>query len=829
MRPGLRNPRARSRRLAPPLLLTLNHGESSHSRRRLQSPRPLTIPTKRGGIPRTLSLHGRDGQHLGFSAMSSPEPTISVSPPAKKRKMWSLGEKMVLSCVQASSAPPQHIMFRQVLVQNTQPPEKCGLMSASTSSQVYCHKALQSLGSQQIKNSLSHPGSTPRAQGDKIKIISIKQEMNRPPGHTDPGRFPLSPLDGAVAPSMESVQLNPLALYQEAWRECSAHPWVLATVTKGYRLQFAVKPPPFNGVIASVAHGDSARVLEAEISGLLEKRAIRRVPAGEVQKGYYSRYFLIPKKDGGLRPIMDLRALNKHLRKYKFRMLTVAALTRAIRRDDWFTAVDLKDAYFHISIYPAHRKYLRFSFQSEVYEFVTLPFGLSLAPRVFSRCIETALSPLRHRGLRISAYLDDYLVCAHSRERARLDTEILTSHLTNLGFRINYSKSQLIPSQEIEYLGLRINSVSYRAMLSQRRIIAFYQCLAQFRRGNLVSFRACLRLLGMMASSLSVVPLGLLKMRDFQRWVAARRLCPCRHLARRVRIHSECVMALHQWKDPGVFQSGVPLGGVSLRKVVTTDASLGGWGAVFQGRSVNGRWTPRLRKLHINMLELMAVFLALKHFLPFLEGFHVLVRTDNTTVVAYVNRQGGTRSLQLHNLARKLLVWGAAHFSSLRATHVPGVLNVGADLLSRGNPLYGEWVLHTQVVDQIWGMYGKAAVDLFASRANAKCPLYFSLRDENAPLGVDALAHPWPNVLLYAFPPLSLISPTLDRIRENGLSLLLIAPRWPGRLWLAEIVQLLQGEPWPLPLRRDLLSQAGGQIFHPHPERVDLWVWPVKG
>ncbi|KAL0199140.1 hypothetical protein M9458_007680, partial [Cirrhinus mrigala] len=73
-----------------------------------------------------------------------------------------------------------------------------------------------------------------------------------------------------------------------------------------------------------------------------------------------------------------------------------------IRRGDWFSTVDLKDAYFHISVYPAHRKYLRFSFQNEV-----------LAPRAFSRCIEAALSPLRHKGLRISAYLDDYLICAH--------------------------------------------------------------------------------------------------------------------------------------------------------------------------------------------------------------------------------------------------------------------------------------------------------------------------------------------------------------------------------------------------------------------------------
>lgn len=67
----------------------------------------------------------------------------------------------------------------------------------------------------------------------------------------------------------------------------------------------------------------------------------------------------------------------------------------------------------------------------------------------------------------------------------------------------------------------------------------------------------------------------------------------------------------------------------------------------------------------------------------------MLVRCDNTTAVAYINRQGGLRSSKLHLLAHKLLVWSRRVFLSLRATHVPGILNVGAYLLSRGNPIYG--------------------------------------------------------------------------------------------------------------------------------------------
>lgn len=120
---------------------------------------------------------------------------------------------------------------------------------------------------------------------------------------------------------------------------------------------------------------------------------------------------------------------------------------------------------------------------------------------------------------------------------------------------------------------------------------------------------------------------------------------------------------------------------------------------------------------------------------------------------------------------------------SLLATLVPGVLSRGANLLSQGNPLYGEWTLHPQVVEQIWQRFGQADVDLFASQENIQCPLYF------APLGVDALAHSWPRVLLYAFPPLSLISPTLARARDQGLSLILVAPRWPSNHWVAEIIQ----------------------------------------
>ncbi|MBN3273351.1 SCND3 protein, partial [Polyodon spathula] len=83
-------------------------------------------------------------------------------------------------------------------------------------------------------------------------------------------------------------------------------------------------------------------------------------------------------RDCSFHPILDLSLLNGFLKERKSRMLTHCHILQSIRPGDWFTTVDLRDAYFHVPICPEHRKYLRFSFLSSEYKFVMLPFGLTL-------------------------------------------------------------------------------------------------------------------------------------------------------------------------------------------------------------------------------------------------------------------------------------------------------------------------------------------------------------------------------------------------------------------------------------------------------------------
>src|SRR4029434_4849783 len=318
--------------------------------------------------------------------------------------------------------------------------------------------------------------------------------------------------------------------------------------------------PPFSRVIQSVVQREQSHFLWEGIVSLLKKEAISIVPSEEEASGFYSRYFMVPKKDGNYRPILDLRVLNKALMPLRFRMLTPRRLVQFIRPNDWFITIDLKDAYFHIPIRHRHRRYLRFAFGGIASQFNALPFGRSLAPRVFTKCVEAAIAPLRQRGLRVFNYLDDWLLCSRSRAAAVQDCHLVVAHLYRLGFVINKEKSVLRPGQTAHFLGMVLDSTSMKVSLSQDRINAIKTCVNQFRLGQSVSSLCCQRLLGMMASAAIALPLGMLRMRPFQMWYLSLRLNAVTDRHRRVTVSSRCRRALTIWRTPWLLAASGTMG-----------------------------------------------------------------------------------------------------------------------------------------------------------------------------------------------------------------------------------------------------------------------------
>ena len=146
------------------------------------------------------------------------------------------------------------------------------------------------------------------------------------------------------------------------------------------------------------------------MEGLIRKGVVKPVPLDQERSRFYSTYFLVPKRDGGHRPILNLKLFNFIVRKTSFKMETLKSVIAVMRPHQWLASVDLKDAYFHIGVVPAHHQYLRFHWLGQSYQFG----ALYLAPRVFTKTLTPLMAWLRLMEVQLYPYLDDILLLRES-------------------------------------------------------------------------------------------------------------------------------------------------------------------------------------------------------------------------------------------------------------------------------------------------------------------------------------------------------------------------------------------------------------------------------
>ncbi len=548
-------------------------------------------------------------------------------------------------------------------------------------------------------------------------------------------------------------------------------------------------PPLVQGVLETSVAVRNALVLREEIAVLLAKDAIEPVPPAERRQGFYSPYFIVPKKRGGLRPILDLQVLNRALHKLPFKMRTRRGIIKCIQPQDWFAAIDLKDAYFHVSILLRCRPFLWFAFKGRAWQYRVLPFGLSLSPRVFTKVVEGALTPLREVGVRILNYLDDWLILAQSREQLGDPRDLVLRHLSQLGLRVNWEKSKLSPVQRISFLGVELDSVSMTARFTEERAQAVLNCLSSFRGRNVVPLKQFQRLLGHMASAAAVMPLGLLHMRPLQHWLNSRVLRWAWHRGTlRVGITQQCRRSQSPWTDLAFLRAGVPLEQVSRHTVVTTDASSMGWGATCNGQAASGPCP------------------ALAHQLPRAVGSAFSLTAVPATAV-------GQARASLHGQH----CGGLVHQPAGRYTITPHVT---------ARPPSPPLESHAVQVTVRCSHPGEAQSCGRHALTTALIPRRVATPSRDDPADLESIRG---SLRKYAFPPVRLLAQTLCKLREDEEQVLLVAPNWPTRTWFPELISLATAPPWRIPLRKELLSQGVGTIWHPRPDLWNLHVWLLDG
>lgn len=622
-----------------------------------------------------------------------------------------------------------------------------------------------------------------------------------------------------------------LQFFWRTWQQMGASPYVVDIIREGYLMPFLSDPPLSHTPLGNSLYSDPVKnsVLHQAVMDLVSKRAIELV-SNVNSPGFYSRLFLVPKKTGEWRPVIDLSALNRFIECPTFKMETPEFVRTSLQTGMWASSIDLKDAYLHVPIHPRHRKYLRFQARGVVYQFRALPFGLCTAPRLFTK-LGTEVKKMGAQGsFHAHQYIDDWLVKALTRDRAEQSTKNLVRLLERLGWLINVDKSELSPSQVFEFLGYRFNLATGMVFPTEKRFQKILNLILSLLEDPNASPRVLMRVLGLLESTARLVPLGRLHMRPIQRALAELRsghapLDTVFPLAVPTLVH------LKWWTNRSHVMAGVPLHPPSSTLVIFTDASLEGWGAHCASQFAQGSWSPQEQSLHINVLEMKAVLNALQAFSSTLKGNLVQVATDNSTVVAYINKQGGTKSWELCALLWRMLIWCQRMEISLTARHIPGSLNVIADQLSRkGQALHTEWSLHPRIFHDLCLRHGTPTIDLFATRFNHKLPLFVSPVPDPLCIQVDALSMDWAGKFLYAFPPVGFIPQVLAKLMTSEeCKLLLIAPHWPTRTWFLDLCQRSLHPPVPLPQVWYLLKQPDQHRFHQNLGILNLHAWWLRG
>ena len=197
------------------------------------------------------------------------------------------------------------------------------------------------------------------------------------------------------------------------------------------------------------------------------------------------------------------------------------------------------------------------------------------------------------------------------------------------------------------------------------------------------------------------------------------------------------------------FVQGMPIHPPDPKTFLYMDASHYGWGAHLEPMSLSfhGRWSEDQSQLHINMLEIMAIRFALIKALKYICHSCVMISTDNTTAVSYINNQGGTLSPNLFVEVWKILQWCLKHHIVIRIHHIPGKFNVLADRLSRIDKIIKtEWDVDQSIANSIFQMFNYSSLDLFATPFNHKLPLYVPQFLDNQAFAIDAFSMNWNNL-----------------------------------------------------------------------------------
>lgn len=569
----------------------------------------------------------------------------------------------------------------------------------------------------------------------------------------------------------------------EEWEKIGASPLIIRWLREGYKIPFQKPVLPFRFQPWMPRTEEETTALREMKTKLLQQGVLQPATCNK----FVSRCRLEPKKDGGFRLVVDLRHLNKHVVPTTCKYESLANLEHSLHRDDWLVSFDLKSGYYHVPMHPAHTKFVTVEMDGELFAFQALPFGLSTAPRVFTKVMRPFVAALRSHGIRVLPYIDDFLLMSGSHGEALTARRVAENLIQRLGLTRNTEKGAWEPARNILHLGLQIDTERGLFCVPPAKLTTLKGAATSLLRyakshQRWVSVGRLAKFVGLAIS----LRLALQQVRTYTRSLYDA-MATKQSWSADVKLSRQALADLQWFADLEEHWNGLAIWKPPPTMTLHTDASDHGWGAALNEIvPARGFFNAAQLQQHITEKELRAVWFSLQYFNKHMDnGVSLRLVTDNQVVQSVVNK-GVSKSHQLMPLVREIQAFQKRRGLTLQAVYIPSAENVIADKLSRAKDK-SDWQVSDAFFHAVIERWGRRTVDRFATASNAKCQRYNTWRAEPESLG-NAMLQPWGGEHNWINPPWPLIPQVLRKLKEDRAEAVVLLPYWPSASWFPDLL-----------------------------------------
>lgn len=453
------------------------------------------------------------------------------------------------------------------------------------------------------------------------------------------------------------------------WKNIGACDFVLEVIKNGYSIPF-ISTPPSSFSKNNKSANENEKFVTGAIKDLVDSGCITCVSKIPFVVNPLS---VSTQKSGKKRLILDLRKVNKHIWKGSLK-------TDYFEKNNFMFKFDLKSGYHHFDIAIEFQKYF-FCWQENYYVFSVLPFGLSSAPFLFTKCLRPLVKYWRSAGINIVLYLDDGWGINGDYNSCLNDVKLVKETLIKAGFLINEEKSVWNPCTCLTWLGIVWDSNSFEIKIPESRLADLVTSIKNvYSDLPCTTSRTIAKVTGRIISMSPVLGnITRIMTRYMYMFINERKSWDSRmHLT-----DQNVISELNVW-----FHS---VQNLNLRKltqyvvpsfVMCSDASDFACGSIsFDGSAFHKMWSLNEKDMSSTWRELKTIELTLDCFKEKLYGKAVTWYTDNQNCVLIIN--SGSMKLHLHKLAISILNLCLINLININIQWIPRNKNVEADMVSK--------------------------------------------------------------------------------------------------------------------------------------------------